>query len=131
MNKAVFQYLWVRIVGIVMIMTGIVHTAATPMAYHKWIEILPQDIDRVWGVVFFFAISGVAVIFAGILMIYSSFGLKKKEKWAKFISLIASLFIVLFGIGAIVAGMTNPLIWLMIFGGVSNAILLAINRTEQ
>jgi hypothetical protein len=114
--------------GFLTMAIGLLHTASAPMIHRRWMQILPQDTDRVLGVVFFFVVAGLAVLFTGLLMTYASSGIERTETWARSIGLYASLFVILFGIGAIAVGMSNQLIWLLVFGGVSNMIVLLLNR---
>jgi len=129
MNRTTFQSYWVRIAGILIILIGVMHDISTPGIYQRWLDILPQNYkSRALGMAFFFAVAGAAVIFAGLLMLYASIGLRKSEGWARVIGLGASLFTGLFGITAMAVGFNNPLVWVMMVAAIASVIVLLVGH---
>jgi len=83
--------------------------------------------EKAPGFAYFFAFCGFAVLYAGLLTIYSWLGLRKSEKWAWVIAISAGLFVALGGISAIAfAKFGNPLIYVMSISAILNLFLLLI-----
>lgn len=61
-----------------------------------------------------FLSTGIAVVFAGILIIYSSRSLKNSEQWAWNISLASGLFMLLLGVASVVFMYDNPFAYLTV-----------------
>jgi hypothetical protein len=71
-------------------------------------------------------------MFLGLLTIYSSFALKRKEKWAIIITISSGIFIAAGNILAITfAKFGNPLIYVGLICAVSNVILLLIFSKKE
>ena len=128
-----FEYLWTRIMGALIAIIGVVHCVFTPATYHMFLKIVAPTITSEMArggalrFAYFFALAGVMAIFAGLLMIYASFGLKKSEGWARVISSSASWLMVLFGISAMaIIGKGNFLVWIMTGAAITSGILLLI-----
>ena len=126
MDRGKFGSHWILVTGIIITLIGIVHTSSAPMMYQQMMK--DEAIkDKVPGLVYFFAFDGVAVIFAGLLTVFSCFGLKKTEKWAWTIAISSGLFVALGSLGAVAfAEFTNPMIYAMGISAVSNVFLLLI-----
>jgi uncharacterized membrane protein HdeD (DUF308 family) len=126
MKKRRFVSRWILAMGIIIAIIGIIHTSFAPAMYQ---QMLKDDTlkDKAAGFVYFFALGGFAFLFAGILTIFSSFGLKKSEKWAWLIAISAGLFVALGGISAVTfAEFGNPMIYVMSISAISNVFLLLI-----
>ena len=103
-----------------------IHLCATPIGYQQMLKDEAVR-DKAAGFAYFFAFCGFAVLYAGLLTVYSSFGLKKAEKWARPVAVSAGLFVALGGISAVVfAKFGNPLIYVMSISAVSNLFLLLL-----
>ncbi len=93
---------WTRVMGILFLLLGILHVAATPL-------VIEADYSgRLHGVgmtsaVFMFVSTGAAVIFAGILTIYSSGGLARGEEWAWAVAFMSGIFMLMVGVGAVIS----------------------------
>ena len=126
MDKRKLISRWILVTGIIIALIGIIHTCFTPMMYQQALK--DEAIkDKAAGLAYFFAFCGFAVIYAGFLTIYSSFGLKKSEKWALILSVSAGLFLAIGGIGAIAfAKFGNPMIYVMSICAISNIFLMLI-----
>ena len=112
--------------GIIIALIGIIHTCFTPMIYRQMLKDEAVK-DKAAGFAYFFAFSGFAISYAGLLTIYSSFGLKKSEKWALLLAISAGLFVAIGGISAIAfAKFGNPMIYIMSISAISNVFLLLI-----
>ena len=126
MDRRQFIGRWVLITGIIIAVTGILHISFTPAMYQQMLKDETVK-DKAPGFAYFFAFAGFAVLYAGLLTIYSFFGLKKSEKWARPIAISAGLFVALAGISAITfAKFGNPLIYVMCISAVSNLFLLLL-----
>jgi len=126
MDRRKFISRWILITGIIIAVTGILHTSFTPAMYQQMLKDETVK-DKAPGFAYFFAFCGFAVLYAGLLTIYSFFGLKKSEKWARPIAVSAGLFLALGGISAIAfAKFGNPLIYIMCISAISNLFLLLI-----
>jgi hypothetical protein len=126
MDRGKFVSRWILVTGIIIVLIGIAHSSFAPMMYQQMVKNEAIK-DKAPGFVYFFAFDGFAVVFAGLLTVFSSFGLKKSEKWAWIIALSSGLFIALGGIGAVAfAEFTNPMIYAMGISAVSNVFLLLV-----
>ncbi|MBN1391723.1 MAG: hypothetical protein JW947_02850 [Sedimentisphaerales bacterium] len=84
--------------------------------------------DKARGFVYFFVFGGFAVIFVGLLTIYSSLGLKKSEKWAWLIATSSTLFVAIGIIGAVTfAKFGNPMIYIASISSISSVLLLLLS----
>ncbi len=130
MDRRKFVSCWILVTGIVIALTGLLHVGATPMMYRQMLQDETVK-DKAPGFAYFFAFCGFAIIYAGLLSIYSSFGLKKSQKWAKLIAVSSGLFVALGGISAIAfAKFGNPMIYVMSISAVSNLFLLLFFYSE-
>ena len=126
MKKTIFLSKWVLITGIIITITGVIHNAFAPEMYQQMLN--DQTVkDKAPQLIYFFVFCGTAFLFAGLLTIYSSFALKKKERWAFIIALSSGIFVVLGDFTAITyAKFGNPLIYSGLISAFSNVILLLI-----
>ncbi len=126
MDRRKFISRWILITGIIIALTGIIHISFTPVMYQQMLKDETVK-DMAPGFAYFFAFAGFAVLYAGLLTIYSCFGLRKSQKWARPIAISAGLFLALGGISAIAfAKFGNPLIYVMCISAISNVLLLLI-----
>jgi len=117
---------WILITGIIIALTGVIHISFAPAMYQQMLKDETVK-EKAPGFAYFFAFAGFAVLYAGLLTIYSCFGLRKSEKWARPIAVSAGLFVVLAGISAIAfAKFGNPMIYVMSVSAISNLFLLLI-----
>lgn len=126
MDRRKFISRWVLVTGIIIALTGIIHVCAAPAGYQ---QMMKDEVvkDKAAGFVYFFAFCGFAILYAGLLTIYSSLGLKKSEKWALLLAISAGLFVTLGGISAIAfAKFENPMIYIMSISAMSNVFILLI-----
>lgn len=126
MDRRQFISRWILITGIIIAVAGILHISFTPAMYQQMLKDETVK-EKAPGFAYFFAFAGFAVLYAGLLTIYSFFGLKKSEKWARPIAISAGLFLAVGGISAIAfAKFGNPLIYAMCISAISNLFLLLI-----
>jgi hypothetical protein len=126
MDKIKFISRWIFVVGIIITVIGIIHSSFAPIGYQQMMKDETLK-DKALGFVYFFAFSGFAIIFAGLLTIYSSLGLKKSEKWAWLIAISSTLFVALGGIGAVTfAKFGNPMIYVVSISSISSVLLLLL-----
>ncbi len=124
MNKIKFISRWIFAVGIIITIIGIIHSSFTPIGYQQMMKNETLK-DKAPGFAYFFAFCGFAIIFAGLLTIYSSLGLKKSEKWAWLIAISSTLFVAIGMIGAITfAKFGNPMIYVASISSISSVLLL-------
>ena len=126
MDRRKFISRWILVTGIIIAVIGILHISFTPAMYQQMLK--DQTLkEKALGFAYFFAFCGFAVLYAGLLTIYSWLGLRKSEKWAWVIAISAGLFVALGGISAIAfAKFGNPLIYVMSISAILNLFLLLI-----
>jgi hypothetical protein len=80
---------------------------------------------------YFFGAMGLYVIFAGVLTIYSAFGMLRGEPWAWRVGLGTAVVNTINGIGAVAVGFRHPpaLTWLVV--SVSLCVVLLVLRGGQ
>ena len=71
---------WVFAAGILIAILGLIHIAATPMVL-KDLDELPKNVKD--SLVYMYVTTGAAVVFAGLLAVYSSIGIKRSEGMAR------------------------------------------------
>lgn len=101
---------WVLIAGILTVLLGLIHVAATPVIFSTMSDQLSAA-DKLTFLYMYIA-TGAAVIFVGWLIMYGSRGLRTSERWAWITTLAAGVFMSLLGIGAILAMSDNPFAYL-------------------
>ena len=113
MDKRKVGSIWVLIIGILIIILGLIHNAATSIVFHMGsFEKLPKEDGLVF--IYMYVATGTAVIAAGLLTIYCSFALKKSERMAWTITIAVCIFMILLGIGAIITMTDNPFAYIML-----------------
>lgn len=124
MDKVKFISRWIFVAGVVITIIGIIHSSFAPIGYQQMIKDETLK-DKALGFVYFFAFCGFAIIFAGLLTIYSSLGLKKSEKWAWLVATSSTLFVAIGMIGAVTfAKFGNPMIYVASISSISSVLLL-------
>jgi hypothetical protein len=108
--------------GSLVMIIGILHGIATPMIYRGAAKVLP---DKALGLAYFFGVMGLYVIFAGWLMIYSSRGLARGERWAWTLALANGVCNTVAGVGAAAVGFRHSLVWIWLAAALLNAVLAA------
>ncbi len=109
--------------GILVVLIGIAHTAATPVIYRGAISVLH---DKALGMAYFFGVMGLYVILSGWLMVYSSRGLRRLDRWAWSVSLFNGLCNVVCGVGAMIVGFRHSLVWIWFVSALSVVILCLV-----
>ena len=124
MDMGKFVSRWILVTGIIIVLIGVVHSSFAPMMYQQMMK--DEAIkDKAMGFVYFFAFDGFAIVFAGLLTVFSSFGLKKSEKWAWLIAISSTLFVAIGMIGAVTfAKFGNPMIYVASVSSISSVLLL-------
>lgn len=113
---------WVRIAGWLVVALGVVHIAATPLIYP------PYAGDLTF--LYMFLATGIAVIFAGALVLLAAGGWSRGERWAWDVLLRAGIFLSLLGIGAVITMADNPFAYLMLILAVVAALPIWIYRNQ-
>ncbi len=115
--------------GILVVLIGIAHTAFTPAIYRGAVSVLH---DKALGMAYFFGVMGLYVMFSGWLMIYSSRGLRRLDRWAWSVSLFNGLCNVVCGVGAMIVGFRHSLVLIWFFSALSVVVLcLAFYKTYR
>lgn len=112
MNQLIKYSKWVYFSGISIIILGIIHLSAAFIIYPQIKHMLPSGESLTF--LDMFLSTGIAVVFAGILIIYSSRSLKNSEQWAWNISLASGLFMLLLGVASVVFMYDNPFAYLTV-----------------
>jgi small-conductance mechanosensitive channel len=130
MDKIKFISRWIFVAGIIITIIGVIHTSFAPVGYQQMMKDETLK-DKARGFAYFFAFCGYAVIFAGLLTIYSSLGLKKSEKWAWLIAISSTLFVAIGMIGAVMfAKFGNPMIYVAFISSISSVLLLLLSYRD-
>lgn len=108
---------WVLVAGILIAILGMIHNAATKEVYYSGYDKLPTH--HGWVFIYMFLAVGTVMIFAGGLVIYCSFGLRRSERWSWIISLGVGVFVVILVSGAVMVMPGNPFAYI----GLALAIL--------
>ena len=96
---------WVFAAGILIAILGLIHIAATPMVL-KDLDELPKNVKD--SLVYMYVTTGAAVVFAGLLAVYSSIGIKRSEGMARPLAVGVGVFMFLVGVGAVIVMPDNP-----------------------
>jgi len=113
---------WLFITGILTILIGSIHEAATPFIF-KGHSVPPDSL-------YMFLSTGAAVFFMGALIIYCSRMLKQSERSAWAPAVAAGVYLLLAGIGAILVMPANPFSYLMFIVAFLELMPLFIYRRE-
>jgi uncharacterized membrane protein HdeD (DUF308 family) len=119
---------WVLIAGILTVLLGLIHVAATPVIFSTMSDQLSAA-DKLTFLYMYIA-TGAAVIFVGWLVMYGSRGLRTSERWAWITTLAAGVFMSLLGIGAILAMSDNPFAYLTLVFAALELVPLWLYRQE-
>lgn len=127
-----FQQIWLLVSGILIVLIGVLHCLFTSEMYAKLYDELVKagSLETAQAgatrFAYFFALGGVLAIFCGALMIYAASRLKTPEGWARVVGLASAWLMVLFGVSAMVFGMSNFLIWIMTVAAITSAVWLLV-----
>jgi hypothetical protein len=110
--------------GILVVLIAVVHTSVTPMVYRN----LGPLGDKALGMAYMFGVMGIYVGFCGWLMIYSSRGLARGERWARTLALVNGALNGVLGVGAVAVGFRNPFVWAWLVIAAALAALAAVSR---
>lgn len=119
---------WVLVTGVLITVLGLIHVAFTPSIFQTLSSQL--DVYSTWVQVYMFAATGAAVIFAGLLIVYASRGLKTSEGWARSLALWSGLFSLLLGGGAVAAIPGSPFALMLLLVSSAEIIPLWLYRRE-
>jgi len=101
---------WIRLAGWLTLLLGSIHIAATPFVYTLSASLF-ADPDAL-SALYMFEMTGIAVIFTGLLIIYASKGWQNGQCWAWHVCLGAGVFLLLLGLGAVLGMPDNPFAYL-------------------
>jgi hypothetical protein len=114
--------------GLVLVLTGLLHSTVTPSVYRGLSATLPQ---RAVGLTYFFAAFGLYVALSGWLMIYASRGLGRGERWARVVSLTNGMVNAVAGVGALAAGFRDPVVWAWLMAAAAIVVAAAIGAVGR
>ncbi|MCP4539666.1 MAG: hypothetical protein GY832_21220 [Chloroflexi bacterium] len=97
---------WVFVAGILIVILGLIHIAATPIVFRMDFGKLPTEAGLAF--IYVFVATGVAVVFAGLLAVYGAIGIKRSERMARPLTVGVGIFMSLVGVGAVVTMSDNP-----------------------
>lgn len=92
---------WLNLTGGLLLLLGIVHLAAAPGTLRGVPEGVPEEFRAAF--LFFFAAAGAGVILCGLLVLWASYGLARQWRGSWTLGLMAGLFALLLGAGAVAA----------------------------
>lgn len=130
MVKTLRLYRWIRITGILVIVLGLMHCAATPMVLAEGRAKMPADLLNVY--IYMFLATGLATIGTGLIIALSSRGLAQSKLWSLHLNIGAAGFISILGISAPIAMASNPFAYLTLALALLLDVLLVIHyRTSS
>lgn len=112
--------------SILLMLIGTIHSLATFGVYQKWLEIMPPE--RAIKGAYFFAIMGIALVFAGITNLYKSRKIFDNTKDSLSTILIQLGFVLLATVGATFFDMRGKLNLILIAGASINFIFVLYSR---
>ena len=101
---------WVFVAGILIVILGLIHIAATPVVFRMDFGELPTEVGLAF--IYVFVATGVAVVFAGLLAVYGSIGIKRSERMARPLAIGVGVFMLFVGVGAVVTMSDNSFAYL-------------------
>ncbi|RPH93066.1 hypothetical protein EHM69_11310 [candidate division KSB1 bacterium] len=121
MERRQFATGWIQTVGILIMVLGIIHCAATPFVMKSgWMSLLMPEQTRVF--LFMYIAAGLATIFGGWMATIAGRGLRIGEPLAWAIAWRSALFMLVLGIGSASLMFNNPFAHIMLV----LSILLAV-----
>ncbi len=106
MSESTLFRRWALTTGILLVLVGLIHNAATPVFHAEGSYLLPAPNDLVADAMFVAA--GTALVVLGALCIYCRRALGRGEGWAAVIMVASGLYSLLLGVAAIVIMRDNP-----------------------
>jgi hypothetical protein len=97
---------WIYTVGVLLIVLGIIQGAAAPLVLREPLTLLLPSTGR--ALLFLYLATAATVSFCGWITLFLVRGFKREEVWAWPIAWRVAVFLVLLGIGSVVAWLTNP-----------------------
>lgn len=128
MNRRKHGSIWIRIVGVLVLLLGFIHVAATATVYSLGFNTLSNGNNYVF--LFMYVSTGLACIGTGLLVVFGSFGLARARKWARITTAGAAVFVLLLGITAPFAMSDNPFAYAILAVAVLLIIPLIIYRKD-
>lgn len=119
---------WVLAAGILIAILGMIHNAATKEVYYSGYDKLPMH--HGWVFIYMFVVVGTAGIFAGGLVIYCSFGLRRSEKWSWIIALGVGVFMLTLAGGAVMVMPGNPFAYIGLALAILEILPLIVYHSE-
>lgn len=101
---------WIQLAGWLTFGLGVIHVAATPLVFPLSTDLLADPAQL--SALYMFEMTGIAVIFSGLLILYAVRGWKSGARWAWHTCLGAGIFLLLLGAGAILTMPGNPFAYL-------------------
>jgi hypothetical protein len=101
---------WIQVAGWLTLVLGLIHIAATPLIFPLSTSLLADP--ELLSSLYMFEMTGIAVVFAGWLVIYASRGWRQGQRWAWHVCLGAGIFLLLLGAGAVLTMPDNPFAYL-------------------
>lgn len=115
--------------GLAYLVVGLAHNAATFMVYHMGFDKLSAEMSGL--AVLLFVATGSSVIFAGLLSMYCSVGLKRHEPWARTMAIGAGVYSALLGAGSLAVMRDNPFVYILLAAGVIELYVLVPYRMPR
>ncbi len=119
---------WVFVAGILIIILGLIHIAATPMVFCMDFGKLPTKVGLAF--IYVFVATGVAVVFAGLLAVYGSIGIKRSERMARPLAVGVGVFMLFVGVGAVITMSDNPFAYMGLVLALVEIVPLWIYRQD-
>jgi hypothetical protein len=114
MNKQKVQSRLSLIGGILIVLVGVAHTLGIPSVYRNFQAIFVDPHDggslTVLAATYLFAVLGLYILFSGWLLIYTSGGLARSERWAWTVASTTAICNLVAGTGVLVVGVRSPFV---------------------
>lgn len=108
---------WLSVSGGLILLLGVIHLASAPGTLRGIPETVPAEFRSAF--LFMFASAGLAVLFAGLLVLWGAYGIARQWRGAWTLALMSGLFAILMGVGAVASMANNPFSWLLLALGLS------------
>jgi hypothetical protein len=127
-NKLIRSARWVQVAGWLTIILGAIHIAATPLIFPMSASLFADP--ELLSSLYMFVMTGIAVAFAGWLVIYASRGWRQGQRWAWHVCLGAGIFLLLLGAGAVLTMPDNPFAYLSLVIAIVENLPVWLYRRE-
>ena len=120
---------WVLVAGILVLLIGALHSIQAPSLYER--QAAGGSPEAARGSVYFFLVTGAALLLTGVFLIYAARGIRAREPWGRTVAVIAGLFVLVVGVGGLAyARFRNPLLYVLIAASASSLLWVWVSAKD-